>query len=221
MSSVTEWIVREYFEQRDYLVSQPRKYIGPGSHQPGREEPELLVFNPAVRRVVVPEEILWNGNALHQIPVAMIGVRGWHTQRFSAARMGALPELLQFTSSRVMEETTRRLGGMKPVKILCIPRLPASPALRDDALRLLRERGIDGVILFRTILDELIAMVDERRHYEKSDLLQILRLLKTHGLLGDGQMDLFTRRRRVSGARKAASGKAVRKPAKPNSADKS
>ncbi len=196
MSSVTEWIVREYFEQRGYLVSQPRKYIGPGSHQPGREEPDLLVWNPAIRRAAMPGGILWEGSDLRGIPAALIGIRGWHTERFSATRLAALPDLLRFAAAEVLTESTRRLGGMQPVKILCLPKLPSSTARRDEALTLLSSRGIDGVILFRTVLEELIRMTDASRNYEKSDLLQILRLLKTHDLVGGGQMDLFARRRR-------------------------
>ncbi len=207
MSSVTEWIVREYFEQRGYLVSQPRKYTGPGSHQPGREEPDLLAWNPAIRKSVMPDRILWDGNCLHDIPALIIGVRGWHTERLSATRLTSLPGLTGFASADVMEVVSKRLGGLKPVKLLCIPRLPVSAALRNQALRLLRERGLDGVVLFRTILEELIGMTDIRRHYEKSDLLQILRLLKTHGFFKDGQMDLFNRRRRQTGKRKPSRAK--------------
>lgn len=203
MASVTEWVVREYFEQRGYLVSQPRKHIGPGSHQPGREAPDLLVWNPTIRRTAKPASILWDGQDLRGIQTAMVGVRGWHTERFSAARLASLPELLQFASADVLEESSKRLGGLIPLKILCLPRLPVSPVLRDQALELLGEKGVDGVILFRTILEELIGMTDIRRNYEKSDLLQILRLLKMHELIGSGQMDFFTRRRRPSRKRVA------------------
>jgi len=54
----------------------------------------------------------------------------------------------------------------------------------------LRAKGVDGVISFRSILQELIASVHTNRNYQKSDLLQILRLLKNYDLLKEPQLEL-------------------------------
>ena len=78
--------------------------------------------------------------------------------------------------------------------------LPADHDQRAEALGFLKSRGIDGVILFRPMLLELAERVDAKKTYEKSDLLQILRILKNYDLLKSGQMDLFAHARR----RKAA-----------------
>jgi hypothetical protein len=56
---------------------------------------------------------------------------------------------------------------------------------------LLKERGVDGIISFRTILQELISRVEVNRNYRKSDTLQMIRILKNYDLLKDPQMDLF------------------------------
>ncbi len=69
--------------------------------------------------------------------------------------------------------------------------LPADPDPRAEALDFLKSRGIDGVILFRPMLLELVERIDVKKTYEKSDLLQILRILKNYDLLKSGQMDLF------------------------------
>ena len=66
----------------------------------------------------------------------------------------------------------------------------------------MRSKGVDGVISFQSILEELVAGVSTNRNYVKSDLLQILRLLKNYGLLKDTQMEFgFPRRggKRVKG----------------------
>jgi len=63
-------------------------------------------------------------------------------------------------------------------------------------LDMLREKGIDGVIMFRTMLLDLAAHVDVNKNYEKSDLLQMLRILKNYDLLRDAQLELFRKRRR-------------------------
>jgi hypothetical protein len=64
---------------------------------------------------------------------------------------------------------------------------------------MLKERGVDGIISFRTILQELIGRIEINRNYRKSDTLQIMRILKNYDLLKEPQLDLFpgteTRRR--------------------------
>jgi hypothetical protein len=80
-------------------------------------------------------------------------------------------------------------------KVLCLPRLPASGELKKQTIEVLKAKGVDGVISFRTMLAELVARVDKKKNYEKSDLLQTIRLLKNYGLLRDSQMDLFPERR--------------------------
>jgi hypothetical protein len=51
------------------------------------------------------------------------------------------------------------------------------------------------VISFRSILQELIASVATNRNYQKSDLLQTLRLLKNYELLKEPQMEFKWKRR--------------------------
>ncbi len=74
--------------------------------------------------------------------------------------------------------------------------LPASGELNKKTTDLLKKKGVDGVISFRTMLAELIMRVDIKRNYEKSDLLQIIRLLKNYDLIKDNQLELFGKRRK-------------------------
>ena len=90
------------------------------------------------------------------------------------------------------------------VPILCLPRLPASGELKEKSMDTLRQKGIDGVISFGTMLGELIYRVDTHRNYEKSDLLQIIRLLKNYDFIADSQMDLFAKKRRRKAKKKPA-----------------
>ena len=55
------------------------------------------------------------------------------------------------------------------------------------------------VIPFRTMLAELLDEVRINRNYQKSDLLQIIRILKNYEFLREPQMELFTGRRRKRG----------------------
>ncbi|MCF7837519.1 MAG: hypothetical protein K9N49_02720, partial [Candidatus Marinimicrobia bacterium] len=90
----------------------------------------------------------------------------------------------------------RELGGVTPVCILCVSDLPSTRLARRATLEVLRAKGITGVLLFRTILTELIERIEVSKSYEKSDVLQVLRILKNYGLLKDAQLELFGRRPR-------------------------
>jgi hypothetical protein len=191
MSAVSEWIVREYFESLGFLVRQPRKYQVSARPKQVEEEVDLLVVNPAVAEQKVPDSNLWGASDLKHVSRAIVGVRGWHTERFSPAVIELSPEIFRFADSTAMKNTVRDLGPGPVAKILCLPELPASPDMRDKALALFKEKGIDGVIMFRTMLLELAEHVDVNKNYEKSDLLQMLRILKNYDLLKGAQMDLF------------------------------
>jgi hypothetical protein len=55
---------------------------------------------------------------------------------------------------------------------------------------MLKERGVDAIISFRTMLLDIIDKVEINRNYRKSDTLQLLRILKTYDFLKDPQLDL-------------------------------
>ena len=111
---------------------------------------------------------------------AVVGVRGWHTERFSAATFLQAPDILRFADAKVVRLAEKRFGSAQVAKVLCLPQLPASPELRDRALAVLKERGVDGVLSFRTLLRELVAMIDVNKNYEKSDVLQTVRPVRGH-----------------------------------------
>jgi hypothetical protein len=124
----------------------------------------------------------------------VVGVRGWHTERFYAATVDQAPEILRFAGEEGRRAAAAILGAEPVAAIVCLPELPASGALREKALAALKTHGIDGVLSFRTMLTELLASVKVNRNYERSELLQTLRILKNYKLLRDPQMELFARR---------------------------
>ncbi len=203
MSSVNEWIVREYLEALGFLVRQPRKYQVVARSKGIHEEVDLVAQNPAVKFPgAFPKEKLWGARELAQVSGAIVAVRGWHSEKFTAAMLASSPEVYRFAEPDSVRGAAAELGIENPAKILCMADLQTDPDQRAEALDFLRSRGIDGVILFRPMLLELAERVDIKKTYEKSDLLQILRILKNYDLLRSGQMDLFrpTRRRRPSAA---------------------
>lgn len=194
MSAVNEAIVREYFEVLGFLVSQPHKYVPSGRRKHLEEEADLVVVNPSVKEQKIPEHMVWNSADLKGVAQAVVGVRGWHTERFSAATFGQTPDILRFAEDDAVRLIEKRIGAGSIAKILCLPRLPASGELRQETIRVLKEKGINGVISFETMLLELVSRIDRNKNYEKSDILQVVRILKSYGLLKDSQMDFFGKR---------------------------
>lgn len=203
MSSVSETIVREYFEMLGYLVSQPCKYAPSGRRKRLDEEVDLVVVNPLISELKLPDDMIWATADLQGVPRAVVGVYGWHTERFYPTMLNQIPEMLRFASEESARLVSRRLGGAPLAKILCFPQMPASEQLRSDTLKFLKQKGVDGVLLFRTLLQELVNGLDINKNYEKSDLLQILRIMKNYDLIKTPQMELFGGRKRRQAKAKA------------------
>jgi hypothetical protein len=51
--------------------------------------------------------------------------------------------------------------------------------------------GVDGVIAFSTILEDLLRQVEVNHSYQKSELLQFVRVLKVYDMVQAPQMNLF------------------------------
>jgi hypothetical protein len=201
MASVNETIVREFFESLGFLVNQPRKYQVMARAKQAVEEVDFVVFNPQGSAGGLPEFEVWGAPELRQIARAVVGVRGWHSERFSPAKLDLEKDLFRLAENSVIQKAHRQLGPGPVAKILCLPDLPPAGPMRTQSLAILKAGGIDGVVLFRPMLLELIRSVDAQKNYERSDLLQMLRILKAHDLLKDAQLDLF----RMKKKRKAAS----------------
>jgi len=210
MSAVDENIVREYFESHGFLVCQRRKYVVQARQKMAHEEIDLIVLNPRVSRDGGPTEFEITAESLKNVARAVVAVKGWHTEVFAPGVLAHQPKIFGFVEKGAVEEAQRLTGGESVTKILVMPDLPREAKTRQRSVELLKAKGVDGVISFRSILQELIARVHTNRNYQKSDLLQILRLLKNYDLLKGSQMELKLkpkRSRRRSPAQSGATGR--------------
>jgi len=195
MSAVDETIVREYFEAHGFLVCQRRKYVVQTRQKTADEEINLIVLNPQCSGNV-PAAFELDGETLKQVSRAVVAVKGWHTETFAPGVLAHQPKIFRFVEPRSVEEAKKLVGGDGLLKILIVPGLPRDAKTRERSIELLRAKGVDGVISFREILADLIGRVHTNRNYQKSDLLQTLRLLKNYGLLRDPQMELKLKAKR-------------------------
>ena len=195
MSAVDEGIVREFFELHGFLVCQRRKYIVQARHKSADEEVDLIVLNPGAPAGAMPPDFEITSKELSQVSRAIVAVKGWHTEIFAPGLLAHQPKIFRFVEKRAIDEAQRLVGSEGLVKLLVVPGLPRDSKTRQRSIELLRSKGVDGVISFRSILQELIASVATNRNYQKSDLLQTLRLLKNYGLLKEPQMEFKWKRR--------------------------
>ncbi len=203
MSAIDEGIVREYFEQSGFLVRQVRKYQVQSRKKQSEEEIDLLVYNPAWQRGARKPDFFLFSSELPYVHRAVVAVKPWHTEVFTAGTLKGSPEILRFLEEEVLKEVHRLFPSGDeegsdgvPTKVLVLPGLPTQEPYRSQSVALLKERGVDGIISFRAMLLDLIEKVEVNRNYRKSDTLQVIRILKNYELLRDGQLDLLTGDRR-------------------------
>ncbi len=195
MSAINETIVREFFELLGYFVIQPRKHVVAVRLKGVEEEFDLAVLNPTVTEHKLPDNMVWTVKDLKCVGRAIVAVRGWHTERFYVSTFEQTPDILRFTEERSLKLAGKLMSSSSMAKILCLPKLAASGELKSKTIRLLREHGVDGVISFQTMLEELVKQVNVNNNYEKSDVLQVIRLLKNYDFIRDDQLDFFAKKR--------------------------
>ena len=195
MSAVSETIVREYFELHEFLVRQHSQYIS----QTRREDDDIdfFVLNPHPQKPDGALPFVLNSPDLASIERAIVVVKGWHTETFSPAVLARAPEIFRFVEPRVFQQAARTFGkNGTPLKILVVPALPQSAEARNESIALLRSKGVDAVIPFRTMLADLVSETRVNRNYQKSDLLQIIRILKNYDFFREPQLELFRSKRK-------------------------
>ncbi len=195
MSSVSETIVREYFELHDFLVRQHRKYVSPNKRED--DDIDFFVLSPHPEKRQSPAPFVLASVDLRFVDRAIVVVKGWHTETFSSARLESTPAIFRFVGPKVFQQAMQVFGqDGTPLKILVIPALPQDQEARDKSINLLRSRGVDAVIPFRTLLADLIGQTETNRNYQKSDLLQVIRILKNYDFFKEPQMELFKAKHR-------------------------
>ena len=192
MSAVSESIVREYFELHEFLVRQHSKYIARTHREDEEDDIDFFVLNPHPQSREAPLPFVLGSADLPFLSRAVVVVKGWHTETFSQAVVARAPEIFRFVEPKIFLQAARAFGkDGTPLKILVVPALPQDARSREQSISLLRSKGIDAVIPFHTMLADLVSETEVNRNYQKSDLLQIIRILKNYGFFREPQLELF------------------------------
>jgi hypothetical protein len=191
MPAVSETIVREYFELHEFLVRQHRKFISQ-THRAEDDDIDFFVLNPQPSDLNHQLPFVLSSDDLPRIERAIVVVKGWHTETFSSSVLTHAPKIFRFVEPKVFQQAARAFGtNGTPLKILVVPALPQAADAREESIALLRSKGVDAVIPFRTMLADLISHTQINRNYQKSDLLQIIRILKNYDFMREPQLELF------------------------------
>jgi len=200
MSRFDENIVREYFELNGFFVRQLRKYQVQSRKKRLDEEIDLLIYNPKALKVSPGMPFQLFSRDVFSIRQAIIVVKAWHSSRFTPAMLRSSTKIFDFLKKDVLHKANEyfELDEMELdqdkqsfKKILVIPSLPSGEPHRSESILLLKEKGIDGIISFGTILESLVKNVEVNHSYQKSDLLQMLRILKIYDMIKEPQLSFF------------------------------
>jgi len=196
MSAVSEIIVREYFELNGFFVHQQRKYI-PRTEEDD-EEIDFMVYNPRQQNVPGKVPSILTSESIQFVGCAIVSVKGWHTEVVTPSIVKRMEsDLIRL----VGKESEKYVSQMKIqpqslLKIVVIPALTTNIEQREKTLQMFNALGVNSIIQFKTILNELIEKVQVNHNYSKSDVLQTIRILKAYDLFKEPQMLLFEGRRR-------------------------
>ena len=199
MASFDEDIVREYFELNGFFARQLRKHSVRSRKKPVEETVELLVYNPAAPSDAPEPNFQLFSSDMAAIRQAMVVVHGWQQTRVTPAILKSSARLLDFLKKEVLSQTDTLFAVEDEAledaadyrKILVLPGLPTAEPQRSECIALFKERGVDGVIAFSTILEDLLRHVEVNHSYQKSELLQLVRVLKIYDMVQAPQMSLF------------------------------
>lgn len=195
MADVSIAVVREFFEAYRFLVKINRKYVPTKKNRTKIEEIDFFVMNLNPQDSNVSSFVI-RAEDIQKVSRAIVKVKGWHTESFSPAVLTAFPKIFQFVQPGVVKLAAQFFGTQEFSRILVVPSLPATRKAKERSIEILKAKGVTGVIEFKTILEGVTEQVRPNRNYFESDVLQLIRMFKIYGMLKDGQLELFGRKRR-------------------------
>jgi hypothetical protein len=203
MAGFDENLVREYFELNGFLVRQLNKYQVHSRRKRDVEEIDLLVQNPGWKPSEHKPGFQLFANDLPLIRRAIVAVMGWHTSRLTPSMLKSGSKIHDFLRKEVIDVANEFFSGYADpavasetnqeglMRVLVLPSLPTSDPLRSESIKQLQEHGVDAILTFPSILENLLHQVETNLSYQKSDVLQMIRLLKIYDMVKSPQGELF------------------------------
>ena len=187
MNDINLQLVREFFELNLFrvLTHWQREQV---ASEELRQGSQLFVENarPVEEREL---DLVLAPSGLRHISRAIVEVRAWHSDRLYASFVRNHQVFRQFADPRGLLPVQELFGTNAVTTILVISELPVSHDLRNEALQSVREAGIDHLIEFPTILQDLMDKVSIDGSFTASFTLQTIQLLKRYRMLRNQQTE--------------------------------
>ena len=202
MASFDDNIVREYFELNNFFVRHLRKHAVQKRRKQAEAVCDLVIHNPSAPLAVGRGFQLFASD-MEQLRYAIVGIKSWNHSKFTPATLKSSSKTLDFIKKEVVAkfgdffQMDTQEDDEKPdpfeeyPRLLVVPAFPKNEGHREECTASLKEKGIDGVITYSTILESLLKHVAVNHSYSHSDTLQLLRVLKLYGMIREPQMTLF------------------------------
>ncbi|MCM8830528.1 MAG: hypothetical protein NC824_05980 [Candidatus Omnitrophica bacterium] len=176
MSQASIEIVKEFFIINNFLVLQ--------------KDDILFVQNAEVNEPEEIDKFILSGSEVSKVVKdGVVKPVCWHTMKFTPVVLSRFPEIFEFVKGKHTLESKRYFHGDSFKKMLVIPSLPASDNLRKESIRIMREKGIDHVITFPSIIAHFIEKIEPRSVY-LSSINEIFRVLKFYKFFADREQKL-------------------------------
>lgn len=120
---------------------------------------------------------------------AVVEIRAWHTERFYASVAESSPVLRHIVERETLALAESVFGSSEFRTILVISELPGSAGPRERALQVFRDFGVDHIIEFPVLLQDMLNRISAHGNYAPSQTLQTMRLLKRYNLIRRQQLE--------------------------------
>lgn len=205
MAEFDENIVREYFELNGFFVRQLCKHVVQSRKKSVEQGNGLVVYNPHAPEGAALSGFQLFSSDMANLRGAVVGIKSWNDSKFTPAISKSSAKVCDFLKKEVIAKSNTyfqpsegdgELAESNPyadyLKLIVLPSFPSNDVHRIECTELLKEQGVDGVINFSTILENLLRHVAVNHSYSKSETLQLLRVLKLYDMVREPQMTLFS-----------------------------
>ena len=187
-----------------FFVRQVPKYSIRSRKKGPIEAVALMINKPeAVKEQSIANFQLFSAD-MESIQQAVVVVRSWYLSEFSPELLKSSSKLFNFLKKNVFNQSEEYFSkesfendkiwesiSNSYSNIIVLPGLPSNDPHRSESIKILKANGIDGIITYSTVLESLLRQVQANIIYQKSDLLQLMRILKIYNMVKDPQMTLF------------------------------
>ncbi|HAV13563.1 MAG TPA: hypothetical protein DCX06_08765 [Opitutae bacterium] len=203
MAAFDENLVREYFELNGFFVRQLRNHTVQSRKKQVEATNDLVVFNPSTPESAGLSSFQLFASDMTNLRGAVVGIKGWNESRFSPAILKSSSKTFDFLKKEVIAKSDLYFQTDEPEdestvdpyadykRLIVVPAFPTNDQHRVDCAALFQEKGVHGVIVVSTILESLLRNVAVNHSYSKSEILQLLRVLKIYDMIREPQMTLF------------------------------